>query len=262
MAEALRLWLVFVRVSVLAELQYRANLYVQIFRSGLSLATGLAGLSVVFRHTSNLSGWRPGDLLVVLGVYYVISGIVRFTIQPAMERLMEDVRTGTFDYVLTKPGDSLVLVSVRATAVWRLIDAVLGGAVITYAMVRGDVIAGPWETIAFVVGMLAAIVTVYSFLVILSTMSFWSVRLENILVIFQSMYEAGRWPVEIYPGWLRAALTFVVPVAFAVTVPAGALAGRVSLEMLTGAVALAIVLAAVARRFWFVGLRHYAGASA
>ena len=262
MIEAFRLLRVFMRVSILAELQYRTNLYVQLLRSALSFATGIAGLSVVFSHTSNLAGWRPSDLLIVLGVYYVISGVIRFAIQPAMERLMEDVRSGTFDYVLTKPGDSLTLVSVRATAAWRLIDVALGVAVITFAMVRDESAASPWDVAAFAIGLLAAVVTVYSFLVILSTMSFWFVRLENILVIFQSMYEAGRWPVEIYPGWLRAALTFVVPVAFAVTVPAGALAGRVSPEMLAGAVALAISLAIAARRFWFVGLRHYAGASA
>jgi ABC-2 type transport system permease protein len=260
--DAFRLLRVFMRVSILAELQYRTNLYVQMVRSGLSLATGLAGLGVVFSHASNLAGWRLGDLLVILGVYYVISGVIRFAIQPAMERLMVDVRTGTFDYVLTKPGDSLVLVSVRATAVWRLIDVALGGAVIAYAVARGDVVSGPWEVAGFVVGLLAAVVTVYSFLVILSTLSFWFVRLENILVIFQSMYEAGKWPVGIYPGWLRAALTFVVPVAFAVTVPAGTLSGRVSVEMLGGSVLLAITLAVIARRFWFVGLRHYAGASA
>lgn len=262
MIEAIRLLRIFVRVSVLAELQYRANLYVQIFRSGLSLATGVAGLSVVFSHAPTLAGWRSTDLLVVLGVYYVISGVIRFAIQPAMERLMQDVRTGTFDYVLTKPGDSLVLVSVRATAVWRLIDVALGGCVIWYAMTRNDSVANAWTVVAFIVGLLAAVVTVYAFLVILSTMSFWFVRLENILVIFQSMYEAGKWPVEIYPGWLRAALTFIVPVAFAVTVPAGALAGRVGPELLAGAVALAITLSVIARRFWFVGLRHYAGASA
>ena len=262
MIESIRLLRIFVRVSVLAELQYRTNLYVQIIRSDLSLATGVAGLGVVFSHAPTLGGWRSTDLLVVLGVYYVISGVIRFAIQPAMERLMQDVRTGTFDYVLTKPGDSLVLVSVRATAVWRLIDVALGGCVIWYAMTRNDSLANAWTVVAFIVGLLAAVVTVYAFLVILSTMSFWFVRLENILVIFQSMYEAGKWPVEIYPGWLRAALTFIVPVAFAVTVPAGALAGRVGPELLAGAVALAITLSVIARRFWFVGLRHYAGASA
>ena len=63
--------------------------------------------------------------------------------------------------------------------------------------------------------LLAGGVIVYSFWLILATLSFWFVRVENILVIFQSMYEAGRWPVSLYPGWLRFALTFLVPVAFA-----------------------------------------------
>jgi ABC-2 type transport system permease protein len=31
-----------------------------------------------------------------------------------------------------------------------------------------------------------------SFWLILATLSFWFMRVENILVIFQSMYEAGR----------------------------------------------------------------------
>ena len=61
---------------------------------------------------------------------------------------------------------------------------------------------------------------IYSFWLILATLSFWFVRVENILVIFQSMYEAGRWPVRLYPGWLRYGLTFIVPVAFATTIPA------------------------------------------
>jgi len=45
------------------------------------------------------------------------------------------------------------------------------------------------------------------------------VRVWNILVGFQGMDEAGCWPVDIYPPWPRAALTFVVPVAFAITAP-------------------------------------------
>jgi hypothetical protein len=61
---------------------------------------------------------------------------------------------------------------------------------------------------------------IVQFYLMLATCSFWFVRIENMLVIFQSMYEAGRWPVGIYPPWLRFTLTFLVPVAFAVTVPA------------------------------------------
>jgi len=80
-------------------------------------------------------------------------------------------------------------------------------------------------------------------------------------VVFQSMYEAGRWPVSIYPGWLRFALTFIVPVGFAVTVPAQALAGHLTWQVLAGAWALAVGLFAAARLFWRMGLRRYQGAS-
>jgi len=62
---------------------------------------------------------------------------------------------------------------------------------------------------------LAGGVIVYGFFTILATLTFWVVRADNILVIFLSVYEAGRWPVTIYPGALRYALTFLVPVAFA-----------------------------------------------
>ena len=80
-------------------------------------------------------------------------------------------------------------------------------------------------------------------------------------MVFQSMYEAGRWPVSIYPGWLRFGLTFIVPIAFAVTVPAEALTGRLSWWSLGLAGLVAVVLFAGARLLWKAGLRRYAGAS-
>jgi ABC-2 type transport system permease protein len=81
------------------------------------------------------------------------------------------------------------------------------------------------------------------------------------LMIFSSMYEAGRWPVGFYPRWLRFMLTFLIPVAFATTVPAQALAGRLSLDKLAGAYALAAALAVLSRIFWRVGVRRYSSAS-
>jgi len=81
-------------------------------------------------------------------------------------------------------------------------------------------------------------------------------------VIFQSLYEAGRWPVSMYPGWMRFGLTFLVPVAFAVTVPAEALTGRLTPASALGALGLALALLILSRLFWKAGLRNYSGASA
>jgi len=96
----------------------------------------------------------------------------------------------------------------------------------------------------------------------LATCAFWLVRVDNILVIFQDLYVAGRWPVTIYPGWLRWPLTLLVPVTVATTIPAQALLGQLNWSLLLTVLLLTPCALGLARWFWWRGLRHYAGASA
>ena len=259
---SLRLLAIFFRVSVMGELAYRVNFFVQLFQSLLELATAIAGLAVIFSHTTSLGGWRPDEVLALVGVYILVGGIIGFVIQPGMENLIESVRNGTLDFTLTKPEDAQLLVSVQRVEIWKLIDIVLGFAVLVTALIRLGEKIGWWQSVQFTVMLLTGSVIIYSFWLILATLSFWFVRVENILMIFQSMYEAGRWPVSLYPGWLRFALTFIVPVAFATTVPTEALTGRLSGETLLVALTSAVVLFAASRVFWRIGLRHYSGTSA
>jgi ABC-2 type transport system permease protein len=258
----IRLLWVFFRIGVLGELAYRVNFFVQLFQSLLGLGTALGGLAVVFSYTQNLAGWRPEELVALVGVYLLVGGAINLVIQPSMERLIESVREGTLDFTLTKPEDSQLLVSVQAVQIWKLIDVVLGFGVLILALVRLGAAVGAGQAAAFGVALLAGGAIVYSFWLILATCSFWFVRVENILVIFQSMYEAGRWPITLYPSWLRFALTFVVPVAFATTVPAQALTGHLTGQTLLGAVALAAAMLVGSRLFWRFGIRYYSGASA
>jgi ABC-2 type transport system permease protein len=258
----LRLLAVFFRVSVMGELAYRVNFFMQLFESLLELAASLAGLAVVFSYTDTLGGWRPDEVLALVGVYFLAGGVIGLVIQPGMEQFIESVRNGTLDFTLTKPEDAQLLVSIQRVEIWQLIDIVLGLGVLGTALVRLGERVGGWEAAEFAVMLLAGMVIIYSFWVILATLSFWFVRIENILEIFRSMYEAGRWPVSLYPGWLRFGLTFIVPVAFATTVPTEALTGRLTWETLLGAVVVAALLFTVSRVLWRVGLQRYSGTSA
>jgi viologen exporter family transport system permease protein len=258
----LRLVGLFFRISIINELEYRANFFVQIFQTVLGLMVSFGGLSIIFSHTDNLGGWRQDELLALVGVYFLVGGLINLVIQPSMQKLMEDVRQGTLDFMLTKPEDAQFLVSLRQVQIWQLVDIVLGLVVIIGALVRIGSVIGIGQAAGFGLALICGTAIVYSFWLMLATCSFWFVKIDNILVIFQSMYEAGRWPVGIYPGWLRFMLTFLVPVAFAVTVPAEAVVGRLTPVELLGAVGLALALLGVSRWFWSIGIRYYSGASA
>jgi len=245
----------------MGEAAYPANFLAHLIDSVLELATALAGLALIFAHTSTLAGWRPDELVALVGVYFLVGGVIGLVIQPGMEQLTESVRDGTLDFTLTKPEDAQLLVSVWRVEIWKVVDVGLGLVVLGIGLARLGARVGAAEAAAFAAALVAGGVIVYSFWLILATTAFWLVRVENILVIFQSVYEAGRWPVSIYPGWLRFALTFLVPVAFAITVPAQALAGRLTWPVLGGAALLAAVFFLAARLFWLAGIRHYSGAS-
>jgi ABC-2 type transport system permease protein len=259
---ALRLILTFARIGALNELAYRANFWLQAFESSVNLAMVLGAVAIVFRQTDSLGGWRADELVALVGVYYLVYGAIHLVVAPSLERFMQDVRQGTLDYTLTKPEDAQLLVSISEFRVWRLVDVALGAGVLGFALVRLSASVGPARALAFATALAAGSAIVYSFWIVLATCSFWFIRVENIMMIFWSMYTAGRWPVGIYPPWLRWTLTLLVPVAFAVTVPAEAISGRLEPATLAGAVALAAALLVVSRAFWKLGLRHYSGASA
>jgi ABC-2 type transport system permease protein len=79
--------------------------------------------------------------------------------------------------------------------------------------------------------------------------------------VFDALFQMARYPVGLYPGWLRLILTWVVPVGIMTTVPAQALTGELSVEMLAGSVALAVGLLIGASALFRFGLRRYASAS-
>ena len=253
----------YLRLGILNVMQYRADFFLQVLSIGIGLATALAGLGVIFNQTGEIGGWSQNDLIALIGIQMLVRGLINLVVQPSMQHLMEGIRLGTFDFTLTKPADSQLLASVAQVNVASLANVISGLIVLMIALARLGSAIGVGEALAFVVMLLAGVAIVYAFLLILSTFAFWFVKLDNILVIFNTMFEnAGKWPITIFPGWLRGSLTFIVPVAFAVTVPAQALTSRLTIGTALGALALAAAFLLVSRWFWSFGLKHYTGASA
>lgn len=261
-ARAVRLVGTFLKVGVQSELQYRANVLFSLLQSLVAVGTSLAVLALVFLHTDHLAGWSGDELLVVLGVHVLMGGLIRAWVQPNMQQLMTDVQQGTLDFVLTKPADGQLLVSARRFEIWQAVDVVVGAAIMVVAAVRLDRPVDGWQVAAVLVALLLGAVAIYSSWLLLTVLAFWIVRVDAIADLFDGMYQAGRWPVSVYPGWLRIGFTFLVPLAFAITVPAQALTGRASGWLLLGAAAFTAALFAVTRFAWRTGLRHYSGASA
>jgi viologen exporter family transport system permease protein len=261
-AGRLRLATTFFRVGVMNEMQYRINFFLQLVQSIMTVGTGLIVLAVVFSKTNELGGWSRPQLLAVMGVFTLVGGVIRTFIQPNMERVVGDVREGKLDFALTKPADAQLLVSVRDIRFWQLTDVLVGLAVLTVALVQLRSSMQWQHLVSFVALLLSGLVSIYCFWLMLASASFWLVRIDEVQELFNGLFRAGQYPVGIYPGWLRYGLTFIVPLAFAITVPSEAVTGRLAWRSVVVMAAFTLVLIGVSRWCWKRGLRRYGGASA
>jgi ABC-2 type transport system permease protein len=110
---------------------------------------------------------------------------------------------------------------------------------------------------------MAGVSILYAILLAFAGLVFWS---PGVLFtwVFDGLFQMARYPLGLYPGWLRLVLTWVVPVGVITTVPAQALTGAVSVETPVGVASsagLAAVLLIGASVLFRFGLRRYASAS-
>jgi ABC-2 type transport system permease protein len=244
------------------EMEYRANMYLSVFEMFLVIGTSIGAVLIMFGHTTTINGWTLPQMIVLLGVYYIIQGGVSLLFSPSFERLMEHVRVGTLDFHLLKPVNVQFLVSTRHLKIIRGADLLLGLGVVIVGLVQLGTPVGVSDALLFALSLIFGVMLVYSLLLGLVTLAFWFVRVENLLAIFWAFTEAGRFPVDIYPLWLRVSLSTIVPIGIAVTAPANAIAGRmdwIGVALLGAGTVLAV---GTASALWRKGLKSYTGASA
>ncbi|HEX7594525.1 MAG TPA: ABC-2 family transporter protein [Anaerolineae bacterium] len=257
----LRLLSIFYKNSILKELEYRVNFIANIFMSVLWLVWGIVGVTIFFLHRDTLGDWTYPEVLIVVGLFTFFNGLMEALLRPNVGAVIEQIRDGTLDFVLTKPVNSQFIASLRTIVVWRLVDVVIGLGLIAYALGLLHITPTLGQIGIFTLMILSGTAIVYSLWLVMVSFAFWFIKIDNITEVFYAFYEAGRYPVTIYRGAVRVLLTFVVPIAFVTTFPASALLGRIDQATTLIGLALAVGLAIGSNRFWSFAVRHYSSAS-
>lgn len=261
MRRYLRLLSIFYKNSLINEMEYRLNFWSNLSLSLFWLVWAALSVRVYFGHTESIAGWRYMELLIVMGLFFMMNGFRQLLIEENLSKLSEYVRMGTLDFILTKPVDSQFLVSLRRIGVYNWGDPLLGLGLVVYALIQLGRMPSLSEIMLFIVLFIAGLALLYSFNLILQTTTFWLVNIEEIDTIIQGFLETGRFPINFYRGAIRGILTVIIPVAFMTTFPSEALLGRLDSRLALAAVGLAVLMLLLSSLFWRFGLRYYVGAS-
>jgi ABC-2 type transport system permease protein len=253
----------FFKISSQAELAYRVNFFIRLLHSGLNLLTGVLSLVVIFNQVEVIKGWDLPAALALLGVYLLLGALRGLFIGPSLESVAGmdgEIWTGTYDFTLLRPVDQQFLISFRHWRIFAMVDLAMAVGVLVYALVLLGAQLTIGMLLSFILTLLAGVTLLYAALLAFSALVFWNPGFLFTWVI-NDLFQLARYPVGLYPGWLRLVLTWVIPVGLMTTIPAQALVGTLSPSMLI--LTLAFTLAAFLGATWLFrqGLKKYTSAS-
>jgi ABC-2 type transport system permease protein len=261
MTRYLRLWRQFVVTAFMREAEYRANFLIGAGEGVAQLALAVLSFLLLYRFTDTVAGWTQAEVLMLVGMYRIIEGLINLQIAPNMQAISGYIRRGEMDFILLRPVSSQFLASLRMLALPEAVNVLIGLGLAIYAGAAAGVrwsVAGVLVACAFALIGLALLYALWLFMV---TFSFWLVQIDNLDILFYSLFETARYPVGFFKGLLRTLLIFAFPVAFATTFPVQALLGKADLHLLPAGLALAIVALSATHLFWNYAVRHYSSAS-
>jgi ABC-2 type transport system permease protein len=246
--------------SLALDLEYRVDFLISAVTAVITFGAGLLVLQVMFRYSQSLGGWTFHQALALYGIYLLLEEFATGFLAYNIGSVPELIRRGDLDFILLKPVDSQLQVSIRHFRIVSLPAYLLGFGILGYAMVAmGSLTA--LNVLLLAAFLVCALLIVYTIWALLHTLAFWLVRVENIAQVFYAVFKVARFPIGAFPGPMQVIFTVVVPITFMTTVPASAASGILDWRLGLAAPLIAALGLWLSHRFWQFALRHYTSAS-
>jgi len=249
------------RISLSGAMAYRTDFLVEGAMALAWMALTLLPMFVLYSARDTVAGWDAPSALIVIGYFMMVRAILEGVVSPSLVALVEQIRSGAFDYVLLKPVDAQVLVSMSSFEPWKIFDLLGALAVIVYAFWRRGYGPSAGDAVIGFGLLIAGVLAMYAVWICCAAASFWVVRLDNLTYLLGAVFDVARWPVQVFRGAWRFVFTFLVPVAIMTTYPAMALLGRLDARTIVLVAAGALAMLAASRALWQFAIRNYTSAS-
>jgi len=222
-----RVFLTFARNSLVRDMTFRANFFIECATSLAWMAMNLGYYLLVFQFTPSIgadSGWGQYQFLIFLSTTLFINSLVQAFFMPNFEEFSELIRTGNLDFALLKPIDTQFLISLQKVHWSSLVNFAFGAALLSFSLTHLSYRPSPIQVALYPLYVLCGVAILYSLMISLAATSVWLGRNQTLYEFWFYITNFSRYPMEIYRGEIggpiRWFFTFMIPLLVVVNVPA------------------------------------------
>jgi len=249
--------------NLMSMMAYKQNFVIMTMAVIIFMAMNIIFLQVIFGYIQNIAGWNFYEVLLIIGSTMIIEGLL-WIFGARVGALGHLIRNGELDGLLAKPADSQFLISFWECDHEDFPRVIIGIILICYGLANLNL---DLETVLanlffYLILLINAIVITYSITLLLKTIYFWTIADYSLYNFLNAMSQISQYPTDVFVNFfVKSIFTFIIPLAFAATVPAKILARGFDWKLVVGSCTVATVFFYLSRRFWQYALKHYTSAS-
>ena len=250
----------FWKAAFIQAMEYRTSFFIGILANACDFSFGLIQYILFFSAAKSIAGWDNDQMLTLYGEFMTVFSLHFMFLYPNLEAMSRMVNRGELDLALTKPVSAQIVLSFRNLSFDEFGSFFAAQVLLGYLVFSGALTVTIPGLLLFFVAMLFSLSFVYALFLCLMALAIAMEKLQNSAELLWSLFSLSRYPVDVYPRWLRTLFMAVIPIGFISTVPARILTrGEDPLVLLLG-FALIPMFMVLARWAWVKALKGYCSA--
>jgi ABC-2 type transport system permease protein len=240
-------------------MQYKFNFMLgTVLAAAIQIAEFLM-IAIVLNKFGAIKGWSLHEVGYLFAIMTLSKTLYR-TFASDVHHLEAYLTTGDLDQLLTRPVP--ILLALMSQNIRLMPGELLQGGTILYWAMHGLLASGQITWIALPYTLLVIVtgaVILFSIGLATATIGFWMTKLDELQTLTEDAAQtAVRYPLILYPVWLRSILLIVIPVGFVNYVPSlFILRGEYGPWLVLAITLLAGISLCLALKFWKFGLTRY-----
>jgi ABC-2 type transport system permease protein len=217
---------------------------------------------VIFANVKSLGDWNFYQVLFLFAFSKIIITVSTIWYRRGVQTIGRDlVRMGDLDFYLAKPVNPLILVSISKPEIYEFINLFFSVPLVFYAAMKSGIAIGFTNLIWFIALFVCALLLYYFIQIITVVPAFWFIKLWSLTDILNRLSQFMRYPVNIFPLYLKFLLMVLVPILTVSYVPVATLFYPPRTLYIIFMFAITLVFGIIVSLVWKAGLKHYGSAS-
>lgn len=257
-----RIFIYLLKLKLSKEMVYSVNFLTTLFVDGTFFIIQMLAFSTIFLNTNAVNGWGKYHMIIFIGTFTIIDGLEMTTYFFGVLGISEKIRNGGLDIYITKPVNTLFLVSFENINLGSITIMIPGIIMVIYGTAKLGIEISIGKIFGYIFLVIVMYMILYNLMVILRCCAFWFTSIDNINKLENELVNFSfRVPGVMYKGVAKIIFYFIIPYGLIATIPTEFFTGMMSIKGWIIAVGVCIELTILRRFIWKRGLKRYSSAS-